>query len=118
MVPERLLGGIPQKPDDIYALGMTTYEVNIFSRMRLKTQGANEIVIKIFTDEIPLGHVNYGDFIELVTKQEVRPQRPDQAHDLSNPIWGLAKQCWVKDPKERPTAIAVSDVIAQLQVFF
>lgn len=30
MAPERLLGGLPRKPSDIYALGMTTYEVTVF----------------------------------------------------------------------------------------
>jgi WD40 repeat protein len=43
--------------------------------------------------------------VELVVKQGVRPERPDDedAPQLSDAIWELAEACWVKDPKVRPT---------------
>lgn len=38
----------------------------------------------------------------------------DDAPDLSDVIWILATQCWVRNPKERPTAKAVANTITQI----
>ena len=67
-------------------------------------------------DEIPLGHINYADFFELVVRQDVRPERPDDEEvlQLSDAVWELAERCWVKDPKLRPTASAVCDTLSHL----
>src|SRR6202451_2161312 len=67
-------------------------------------------------DEIPLGHISYADFFELVVRQDVRPERPDyeDAPQLSDAVWELAERCWVKDPKLRPTASAVCDTLSHL----
>ena len=70
--------------------------------------------LQIYTNEAPLGHV--VDFIELVVQRDVRPERPedDETPHLSDAVWALAEQCWVKDPKQRPTAVAVCDTISHL----
>jgi len=96
MAPERLLGGTLKKPNDIYSLGMTIFE--------------------IFTNEVPLADVNYGDFIELVAKQDIRPEQPDaeSAPHLSDAIWEIAEQCWVKETERRPTAEEVSGAILRI----
>lgn len=96
MAPEQLLGGSPKKPCDIYAFGLTVSE--------------------IFANEIPLGHINHADFLPLVVERNVRPERPDgdNAPQLSDTIWELAKKCWVKDPKCRPSATAVCDTLSHL----
>jgi WD40 repeat protein len=67
-------------------------------------------------NEIPLGHMNYNDFIDLVVHRNVRPERPDEEDvpQLSDAIWDLAGACWVKDPKERPTAAAVCTTLSHL----
>ena len=67
-------------------------------------------------DEIPLGHVNHMDLIDLVVHRDVRPERPDceEAPQLSDAVWGLAEKCWVKDPKSRPTVGVVCDTLARL----
>jgi WD40 repeat protein len=67
-------------------------------------------------NEIPLGHMNYADFIDLVVQRNVRPERPDEedALQLSDAIWDLAQACWVTDPKERPTAAAVCTTVSHL----
>src|ERR1700733_4638626 len=85
-----------------------TYGV-VYSETNAKT-------IKIYTNEIPLGHVNYADLIELVVQRNVRPERPDDddAPQLSDAIWELAKACWIKEPKERPTAVALCTTISHL----
>ena len=76
----------------------------------------NAKTIKIYTNEIPLGHINYADFIELVVQRNVRPERPDDedAPQLSDVVWELAKSCWIKEPKERPTAAALCTTISHL----
>jgi WD40 repeat protein len=63
-----------------------------------------------------LGELNFSQFVELVVKQGVRPERPDDedAPHLSDAIWDLAENCWVKEPKHRPTAGAVCDAISNL----
>ena len=49
-------------------------------------------------------------------QHNVRPERPDDedAPQLSDAIWELAERCWVKNPKQRPTAGAVCDTISHL----
>ena len=49
-------------------------------------------------------------------KQDVRPERPDNEDvpKLSDGAWELAEKCWVKDPKSRPTASAVCDILSHL----
>ena len=76
----------------------------------------NAKTIKIYTNEIPLGYVNYADFIELVVQRNVRPERPDDddAPQLSDAIWELAKSCWIKEPKERPTAVTLCTTMSHL----
>ncbi|KAJ6562386.1 kinase-like domain-containing protein [Mycena capillaripes] len=96
MAPELLSGSLPRTPSDVYAFGMTVYEVNI-----------------LYTDEIPMSAVPFGDFIELVFKLGVRPDRPDEeeGRQMGDDIWALAERCWDKDPKARPTARQIYDSI-------
>ena len=65
-------------------------------------------------DDVPLGHIDYADFIELVVRQDVRPERPedDGGHSFPDQIWELAKSCWVKAPAGRPSADAVFDLLS------
>jgi WD40 repeat protein len=71
---------------------------------------------QIYSNETPLAELNFSEFVELVVRQDVRPERPDEesAPQLSDAIWELVDQCWVKDPKHRPTANAVCDAISRL----
>ncbi|KAJ7655479.1 kinase-like domain-containing protein [Mycena rosella] len=57
MAPELLAGSNPKLPSDIYAFGMTLYE--------------------LYTDENPLSNIPHADFVELVFKLQVRPDRPE-----------------------------------------
>ncbi|KAJ6489906.1 kinase-like domain-containing protein, partial [Mycena sanguinolenta] len=93
MAPELLSGSLPRPPSDIYAFGMTVYE--------------------LYTDENPLGTIPYGDFIELVFRIGVRPERPeeDEFPRMTDGIWDLAERCWNKDAKARPTARQIHDTI-------
>jgi WD40 repeat protein len=114
MAPEQLLGEPPKWPCDIYAFGMTLYEVCI--TIIAMHSGPELTNVKIFANEIPLGHIIYADFVELVTHQNIRPQRPDNddAPQLSDRMWKLAEKCWVNDPKQRPTASTVCDTLSHV----
>lgn len=63
-----------------------------------------------------MSELTFAEFVELVVRQDVRPERPDDedAPYLSDGIWELAKRCWVKDPKRRPTASIVCDTLLHL----
>ncbi|KAK7008148.1 kinase-like protein [Favolaschia claudopus] len=93
MAPEMLSGTLPRPSSDLYAFGMTIYE--------------------LFMDEIPLSAIPYSDFIELVFKFGTRPQRPDpdDCPRMTDDIWNLAVRCWDKDPHVRPTARQIHDNI-------
>ncbi|KAJ7622505.1 kinase-like domain-containing protein [Roridomyces roridus] len=93
MAPEMLAGALPRPPADIYAFGMTLYE--------------------LYADEIPLSTIAYADFIEMVFKLDARPERPeeDECPQLTDGIWDLAEQCWREDARFRPTARHVHDMI-------
>ena len=71
---------------------------------------------KICANEIPLGHINDADFIPLILERNVRPERPDyeDAPQLSDAVWEVAEKCWMKDPKERPTASTLCDTLSHL----
>jgi hypothetical protein len=46
--------------------------------------------------------------------EDVRPEQPDadEAPQLTDDVWQLAEQCWVKDPKARPDIKTVCDIIS------
>jgi WD40 repeat protein len=73
-------------------------------------------VHQIYANEIPLSELSFSEFVELVVRQNVRPERPDdeEAPELSDRIWLLAEACWVKDAKERPTAAELCTTISHL----
>ena len=72
--------------------------------------------LQIYTNETPFAEMNYSDFVELVARQDVRPERPeeDEVPQLSDEVWELAENCWVKDPRKRPKAADICDTISRL----
>ncbi|KAJ7191425.1 kinase-like domain-containing protein [Mycena pura] len=95
MAPELLMGSLPRTPSDMYAFGMTIYE--------------------LYLNENPFATLAYSDYIELVVRSGVRPQRPD-AHEcprFDSSLWDLAQRCWAADPKARPSAAHVQDRISR-----
>ncbi|KAJ6559757.1 kinase-like domain-containing protein, partial [Mycena capillaripes] len=96
MAPELLAGSPVKLPSDVYAFGMTIYE--------------------LYTDENPMSQVAYWDFVEVVFRLDVRPERPelDDCSKLIDPVWALAESCWVKDPKLRPTSQHIHNIITNI----
>jgi hypothetical protein len=71
---------------------------------------------KMYTNDTPLGHIAYADFLGLVVGEDVRPERPDEdeASNLCDEIWELARKCWEKEPLLRPTAESLCETISHL----
>jgi hypothetical protein len=63
-----------------------------------------------------LSELSFSEFIELVVGQDARPERPDDedAPHLSDAVWDLAIACWVKEPRDRPTALALCTTVSHL----
>jgi hypothetical protein len=63
-----------------------------------------------------MGQIIAADLLHLVTKEQLRPDRPDDGDgpQMVDQVWELAEWCWKSDSQQRPTAGAVCDVIAPL----
>ncbi|KAJ7761711.1 kinase-like domain-containing protein [Mycena metata] len=96
MAPEILTGSRYRVTADVYAFGMTLYE--------------------LYTDETPLFTVPYAELVDLVVHRGVRPERPDpgEGRAMQDELWELAEQCWVRDPLQRPTATQLHDTVTQM----
>ncbi|KAJ7450210.1 kinase-like domain-containing protein [Mycena latifolia] len=96
MAPELLTGSSPRMPSDMYAFGMTLYE--------------------LYMDEVPLATIAYSDFVELVVRSGIRPRHPDsdECPRMHKALWCLGESCWAPDPMARPSATHVHHIISQL----
>ncbi|KAJ6536274.1 kinase-like domain-containing protein [Mycena capillaripes] len=96
MAPEILKGSPYRVTSDVYAFGMTLYE--------------------LYTDETPLFTIPYAELSDLVVHHGVRPERPDhgEGRAIQDELWELAEQCWVADPHKRPTATQLHDTVMQM----
>ncbi|KAF7366250.1 Kinase-like protein [Mycena venus] len=97
MSPERLCGSASKKPSDIYAFGMTIYE--------------------LFTNDTPLGHVPPQDLRSLVVHDGLRPDRlgEDDQPVMPEDAWDLTVQLWTTGAPDRPTSGRLYDLLMQLQ---
>ncbi|KAJ7030811.1 kinase-like protein, partial [Mycena alexandri] len=105
MAPELLIGSRARESSDVYAFGMTLYEVNVLTSDELVCTCQKQL----YTDEIPLFSVPYADLFELVVTRGGRPSRPrpHEGRPMTDEIWELAEQCWTEDPHTRPTATQI-----------
>ncbi|KAJ7101934.1 kinase-like protein, partial [Mycena epipterygia] len=96
MAPELLAGSLPKAASDVYAFGMTLYE--------------------LYAGQTPMANIPHASFVEMVYQLGVRPERPDieDIPRLSDQLWNLAKHCWLKDPKARPTAGQIHDQLVDI----
>ncbi|KAG7439931.1 kinase-like protein [Guyanagaster necrorhizus] len=92
MSPERLAGEPLRSAADIYSFSMTIYE--------------------LYTLQIPLAHLSDEDFLPMVGYGDVRPQRPE-SNLITDAIWSVMAQCWIRNPTKRPTAYRVSIMLEQ-----
>jgi len=102
MAPECLRGSKPTMSSDIYAFGMTMYEVR---------HGMHHIRFyakhyQMFTGEIPMGYVQSSTLYDLVVQKNTRPDKPtlEEAPTMTEDLWALIEQCWVDDKESRPPA--------------
>jgi serine/threonine protein kinase len=95
MAPELLFSakfgldkGVPSKEADIYALGMTVYQV--------------------LTDKWPFFPRREAEVIHAVISGE-RPPKPENAESIgiTEVLWDLLRECWGEDRKTRPNIAGV-----------
>ncbi|KAF7346776.1 Kinase-like protein [Mycena sanguinolenta] len=96
MSPEVLTGSRFRITSDVYAFGMTLYE--------------------LYADETPLVSVPYTDLVDLVVNRGVRPEPPEPGEGREIPVelWELAEECWMSAPQKRPTATQLHDTLTQM----
>ncbi|PBK70262.1 kinase-like protein [Armillaria solidipes] len=95
MSPERLSGAPLRPAADIYSFSMTIYE--------------------LYTLQVPLAHLSDEDFLPLVGYDDLRPQRPE-SDLITDAIWNVMTQCWMRDPAKRPATHRVSTILEHLRV--
>ncbi|KAJ7709305.1 kinase-like domain-containing protein [Mycena metata] len=98
MAPELLKGSLPRIQSDIYALGMTIYE--------------------LYTDTVPMAATPEADFFRVVVILRKRPEKPGviECPRMTAGVWRLAEQCWHDGYKQRPNARQIHDSIEILMV--
>ncbi|KAJ7588216.1 kinase-like domain-containing protein [Mycena floridula] len=90
--PEILEGGRNTFKGDIYAYGCVCYE--------------------IFAGRIPFHNIPHDSGVLFQVISGIRPNRPMSLEfDLDDAVWNLMKECWLKEPAQRPTAAEVVQVL-------
>ena len=102
MAPELLLPtmfglqkGVPSQEGDIYALGMTVYQV--------------------LTGKWPFFPRREGEVVHAVISGE-RPPKPENAEEIgmTEILWDLLRECWKEDRTTRPAITKVLDTFCEI----
>ncbi|CEL63271.1 Tyrosine-protein kinase JAK1 OS=Homo sapiens GN=JAK1 PE=1 SV=2 [Rhizoctonia solani AG-1 IB] len=81
----------PSKPSDVYALGMTLYEV-MAGQVPYKGIAANLVLVRII--------------------ERIMPRRPEsipEGYENGDSLWDLLLRCWSYEPMGRPTSTEVEN---------
>ncbi len=89
VAPELVAGRSAEPPSDVYALGITGYELLVGRR--------------------PFDAPDTAGLLH--AHLETAPERPP---GIADPLWGLLSQCLAKDPAARPSAAALADRLHDL----
>ncbi|KAJ8077717.1 Rho guanine nucleotide exchange factor [Marasmius tenuissimus] len=69
------------------------------------------VCYEIFTGKQPFYKLHDMAVFDAVVNREERPDRPEEARELTDPIWGIMVSCWQHDQQLRPS---VGDVLARI----
>ena len=108
MAPELLAaGGITSKTADIYALGMTAFEVRA---RHDNPMGYDTHLHKLFAEVAPFADKPPSTVaVEVLSGK--RPDRPIHP-GLTDKLWDLVQRCWEQEPLRRPE---ISKVVSLLE---
>jgi son of sevenless len=71
------------------------------------------LILEVITGERPYASFRGEPRLSLVIwNEDLRPERPLRCVWLSDALWQLMKECWAKDPNQRPD---ITDVCRRLQ---
>ncbi|KAJ3024869.1 UNVERIFIED_CONTAM: hypothetical protein HDU68_007694 [Siphonaria sp. JEL0065] len=101
MSPERLQGAKLTPPVDVYAYGMTCYEI-------------------LSEGEVPLTDTPDGLIYQHVVHSNIRPELPEPSAStmyskISRALFALMEQCWSPNPMARPSFSAISLHLKNMQ---
>ena len=113
--PEVLLGGVYSKEADIFSFAMVVIEVCHDGSIACRTWAdCCFILIQVFTGAVPF-IVIPSHMAMLAIMQGTRPPRP--AHvTFTEDLWVLTKRCWNQEPRSRPGAPGLLQVLHTLLV--
>lgn len=111
MAPELLnSGGLfnkkaePTKKSDIYAFGMTMYEVSVMGRISTREFNGS---LQVIAGKQPFAGKRDGEIIYFTVHGD-RPTKPEgTAEVLPDDLWGLICRCWSPKPESRPDAVVI-----------
>jgi hypothetical protein len=75
--------------------------------------------VEIFTDNVPFSHISNEANIPLALRDGPLPTRPDNSitiRGLSDAMWSLMNQCWLRDPESRPSMSEIRAAIQDMQL--
>lgn len=109
--PEVLMGSSKSYKSDIYAFGMTIYEVkgSIYLQCCSTLTGS-----QVLADKRPFAEYGVGPMVVAVVVRNERPRRilPSGAHgETYDWLWAVAEQCWHTQPQIRPHAQELVDYL-------
>jgi len=80
--------GVPSKEADVYALGMTVYQV-LTGKWPFHPKRESEVMLAVMSGE--------------------RPPRPENAEEvgMTEIMWNLLRECWEEDTTKRPSILNV-----------
>lgn len=114
--PEILNGHSKSYESDIYAFGMTIYEVCSFSHLIGYTIDQN---IQVLSGKPPFSQYTFsGAMIAAIVVRDERPQK-DHVRPVSREsferLWAVAEMCWSSNARRRPTGLEVAGYLDPTQ---
>ena len=98
------------KSSDVYAFGVLAWEVSIEVVARAQYPQNGTFPHQVFSEQVPFSSKSEVAAAVLMWKGQ-RPAKPDNL-EISDPVWGVIRECWKPDPARRTS---IAEVVAILE---